>query len=62
MIPSQDHFKKAIASEAMRLMDEEFLSMDEAFVKAKAEFAGVPCCESGRVSEHLALAVPSATD
>ena len=62
MISSQDHFKKAIAAEALRLRDEEFLSMDEAFVKAKAEFAGVPCCESGRVSERLALAVPSATD
>lgn len=62
MIQSPAHFTKAIASEAMRLMDEEALSMDQAFTKAKQDFAGVPCYEAPTRAETVAFAVPAATD
>lgn len=62
MTQAQDHFRKSIATEAMRMMDEESLSMDEAFEKARQEFAGLPEHATQDASEHLAVAEPVDTD
>lgn len=62
MIHSSKHFQNAIQSEALRLMDEEPLTLDEAFVKARKEFAGMPCCEPPDHRDNPALATPCDTD
>jgi hypothetical protein len=62
MHEAHEHFKKATAAEAMRLMDEEPLTLDEAFAKAKREFAGVTGYEAPNRNDHPAVAEPLDTD
>lgn len=62
MIQSHNHFRKSIAAEAMRLMDEEPLSLDQAFEKAKQAFANVPGYEAPERNDNLAVSRPAATD
>lgn len=62
MFQAHDHFQKAIEAEALRLMDEEPLTLDEAFAKARREFARVAGYEAPNRNDNPALSVPSATD